>query len=953
MTFSNEKNRKHHEPSGSSVHAARITRAVTAAACVVLCLFAVTVGVSAVASRDGMEKCRSQVFDLLRPEDIPSDGPVGDLSPSGGQDPLLRENVSSETEDYIPLLLIVIGFENQPYETEYDWSAPTFRDRTSIAQYYLDMSFGKFTFLPACESSASGVDGNTNLYDEEDDGIIHVTLPGEKLYGWTIDAAPNYHADLENYNSFAQAVELADQYIDFSKYDSNLDGAIDTSELAIGFVVAGRDASYTYMPDEAEMYYSWPNAYSFSGSLAFWRGFDGFPEPPVVDGVEVDSFITIAESYDTDYTYDPSGDNLGMEPLGVLAHELGHYLGLPDLYDTKYSYGNWGLYACDSLSLMDAGTEGYDEDGNVIPLSLDIWSRVTLGWVEPVTLEPNFRSQSITGSLDGDAAEPVALLIRGPRSSEYFLIENRRFSGWDLALSSIYPRAAAQGDEDLGGGLIIWHIDDEIIDMYSYSNLVNGTDHHPGVMPLFVESDFEGRDSMIGFSVSKKKAFFSADLWGADIALPLYSYGATLEDWPDDRYMSALVLSFETGSAPVMSVHLGDWSLYYAPDDPEEEDPALILENIYAGFADRFSSALEMVASMSDDDTLKTMTADAVDAIRSVPYDSAKTLEENRDVLVAISEGPYNVIGFLREKEEIREEILHSAQSGDGAFSALLIVDASLALDELEYDLLKTPEENTAAARAILEQLREDLVTSREKDSHDTGSGLRPVVLMPSSGGPVRPVAPAGPEIPDEPDVPDEPDTTDVPEEPEDVPALPFLDVAGTDEWYGAVRSVYEAGIMEGVTNTRFSPSETLTRGMVVTVLYRLEGRPAVSYAGAFTDVPDGTWYTDGVEWAASLGIVNGYGDGTFGPSDDVTREQLAAILYRYAAYKGTDPVPADAVISDADLISGWAEIPAYWAAGEGILVCGPDGALRPGEKALRWEVAAAVEPFLSFAAAD
>ncbi|MBR5367028.1 MAG: carbohydrate-binding domain-containing protein, partial [Clostridia bacterium] len=118
---------------------------------------------------------------------------------------------------------------------------------------------------------------------------------------------------------------------------------------------------------------------------------------------------------------------------------------------------------------------------------------------------------------------------------------------------------------------------------------------------------------------------------------------------------------------------------------------------------------------------------------------------------------------------------------------------------------------------------------------------------------------------------------------------LPFTDVSPNSPYYDDIQYVYENDIMNGMSETEFGENLPLTRGMIVTILHRVEGRPEVAYTGAFTDVADGMWYTDGVEWAASHGIVLGYGDGRYGPDDNVTREQLAAILFRYAKFKGYD----------------------------------------------------------------
>ena len=110
--------------------------------------------------------------------------------------------------------------------------------------------------------------------------------------------------------------------------------------------------------------------------------------------------------------YDSTGRNLEQEYIGTLAHELGHYLGLPDMYDTGLGYGSWSEYSTGYLSLMDSGSYGEDLDGNYIPYSLDIWSRVRLGWIAPVTLNPGDEPVPVTPSLDKNAADTLASSIR-------------------------------------------------------------------------------------------------------------------------------------------------------------------------------------------------------------------------------------------------------------------------------------------------------------------------------------------------------------------------------------------------------------------------------------------------------------------------------------------------------------------------------------------------------------
>ncbi len=179
---------------------------------------------------------------------------------------------------------------------------------------------------------------------------------------------------------------------------------------------------------------------------------------------------------------------------------------------------------------------------------------------------------------------------------------------------------------------------------------------------------------------------------------------------------------------------------------------------------------------------------------------------------------------------------------------------------------------------------------------------------------------------------------------------LPFGDVDDGDWFADAVRFVYENGMMNGVSETSFAPHATTSRSMIVTILYRLEGEPVVDDAMDFTDVAGDAYYAEAVRWAASEGIVGGYGGGLFGANDDVTREQLAAILYRYAAYQGYD-VSQRADLSgfgDASSISPYAQEALSWAHAQGLVLGFEDGSLRPQGTASRAQIAAVLMRFLA-----
>ena len=178
--------------------------------------------------------------------------------------------------------------------------------------------------------------------------------------------------------------------------------------------------------------------------------------------------------------------------------------------------------------------------------------------------------------------------------------------------------------------------------------------------------------------------------------------------------------------------------------------------------------------------------------------------------------------------------------------------------------------------------------------------------------------------------------------------SLPFTDVTG--HWaLDSIRKVYDLGLMTGTKATQFSPDTTLSRAMLVTILYRLEGSPAVSSASVYTDVAAGTWYTNAVAWAAQHGITVGYGNGKFGPTDDITREQMATILLRYAQYKSYDTTASADLraYNDAGSISAWALEALQWANGAGLISGRSSTLLAPAGSTTRAETAVILVRFL------
>ena len=184
-------------------------------------------------------------------------------------------------------------------------------------------------------------------------------------------------------------------------------------------------------------------------------------------------------------------------------------------------------------------------------------------------------------------------------------------------------------------------------------------------------------------------------------------------------------------------------------------------------------------------------------------------------------------------------------------------------------------------------------------------------------------------------------------EKPDEPTDLPFTDL--TQDWYmDSIRYVYEHELMYGTTDTTFAPDDALTRGMFVTMLYRMEGKPEVTGSTSFTDVPEGAYYADAVAWANANGVVYGTSDTTFSPEGKITREQMAAMMRRYASFKKID-VTATTDLSgytDAATVSSWAVDDMKWAVASELLYGNTRNQLQPTANAQRAQAAAILQRF-------
>ena len=184
-------------------------------------------------------------------------------------------------------------------------------------------------------------------------------------------------------------------------------------------------------------------------------------------------------------------------------------------------------------------------------------------------------------------------------------------------------------------------------------------------------------------------------------------------------------------------------------------------------------------------------------------------------------------------------------------------------------------------------------------------------------------------------------------EKPDEPVELPFTDL--TQDWYmDSIRYVYEHELMYGTSDTTFAPDDALTRGMFVTMLYRMEGRPEVTGSTSFTDVAENAYYADAVAWANANGVVYGTSDTTFSPDGKITREQMAAMMRRYADFKKIDTsAKADlSTFADASAVSAWATGDMQWAVASELLYGNTRNQLQPTANATRAQAAAILQRF-------
>ena len=316
----------------------------------------------------------------------------------------------------LPLVIIRIEFNDYTFNSDAAvWNSKIFgNSEGELNHYFNEVSYGKFQFSKANETE-----------DTENDGIITVKLN------------ENHPDDIEDFpNRLVQAIELTNDYIDYSQYDRNNNNAISREELQIMFLVAGGERATGVRPG------IWAHA---------WCMYGGNAEAPTLDGVEVMGCYTNGGYSRFGESHFSHGTDAS---IGIIAHELGHgALELPDLYDTDLNsisegIGNFGVMGAGSW-----GQKSIEEAPGTTPTHMTGWSKVYAGFVDPIVIENNSSNLKFRGT---SYIDYQLYKITTRRSGEYFLLENRTNSGYDRGLFSL------EGETDFAGGLSILHIDDNM-----------------------------------------------------------------------------------------------------------------------------------------------------------------------------------------------------------------------------------------------------------------------------------------------------------------------------------------------------------------------------------------------------------------------------------------------------------------------------------------------------------
>lgn len=482
-------------------------------------------------------------------------------------------NLDADTAT-IPLLVIVAGFKNMPYDENIDYAAKIFTNEESVTNYYLEQSEKQFTFISAAERSGFGIDDNTNVYDKTNDGIIHVNIDDDH----TVYDIKNRSLSNQKISEMAgKIIKEASEYVDFAAYDINKDGMIQRKELAVELVYAGYNAAYVDFCEGTD--------YRVPMEKAIW--------PVSMDNINSDGTYNLEGAiFLSEYlVFDNKKSNSIIDTsIATTCHELGHFLGLDDYYDIEY-YENesWGAYEVLEYSLMAQNSVSPQNEGLQFveyTVGLDAFSKTILKWAKPelVTVSGNY----LLCSNYSDYAYNV-IKIPTERPNEYYLLENRSFLGRDKYLGLLERHKNSQG------GIIAWHVDENMYNLYHDSNSGNVSSHHQGVMPVYGEQDDKDNWVTIGTKVTKDP--FLAAFWEDEdlkewpVYLTLYPSAFKYDmpklsnylkknDIPANRKMSKSEFAVISEPADVMEVYVAPCEVAELEAPTYESEPVNVSGNL-------------------------------------------------------------------------------------------------------------------------------------------------------------------------------------------------------------------------------------------------------------------------------------------------------------------------------------------------------------------------------------
>ena len=481
------------------------------------------------------------------------------------------KSLQTEPVKVIPTLVVVIGFNNIDYNNDYDWSEVMFGASNSVRAYYRDMSCDQMTFGPAEETSRYNANGNTNTKDKQNDGVVHVKVNRDHVE-W--DSSSNLANEAR---TFSDALTRASSFIDFTKYDVNNDQVLSTEEFAVVFIAAGYDGGTSHRGHDDELYLR-SHHWQFSNAISS-QSMTDFSVPSFTRNgktVRIDHFSCAADQFER-YNSSTNTIKAVQGRYSSVAHELGHHLGLPDLYDTSsyYSGKAWVNYEVNYASLMASGSWNINKSGNYSPASLDPWCKVFLKWATTRNITKPSTCQSSAMDYSNLSDKQSFFRINIPYTDtdadEYYLVELRNADKWDSGIGTMMYKDC--GTKNKNGGLIFWHVDEKVLDAcynetQDFYYGVNVRDHRPAVMPLYPEVE-NGKYKLINTtkngSVMTELPFFDKTVWdsryksyiGSYLDLPSYASDSTASI-PTDRQNSGIHIELLSDAGSSMKFRVFD-----------------------------------------------------------------------------------------------------------------------------------------------------------------------------------------------------------------------------------------------------------------------------------------------------------------------------------------------------------------------------------------------------------